>query len=58
MLEIIEKYGVVTLADMYELCDIAVNYTDHKYGWTNLRNAKIVKGENGYTIELPRVLAL
>lgn len=57
MNEIIDKYGVVTVADMYDLADLApTNYTDNLRGWTSLRNAKVVKVRDGFKIDLPRPL--
>lgn len=59
MLATIEKYGIVSVADMYDLVGITGNYTDNKYGWTDLRSATIERGRDGeYTINLPRALPL
>jgi hypothetical protein len=53
--ELVADYGFVTVADLYDLAGRTGNYTDNKYGWTNLRNARIVRLRNGeYMIELPR----
>lgn len=52
--EIIDTYGVVSVADMYDLVDVSSNYTDNKYGWTNLRNAEPVRVRDGYIIRLPK----
>lgn len=53
MIDIIEKYGVVTVAELYELCDITSNYTDNLYGWVNLKEAEIIKIRVGYKLSLP-----
>lgn len=59
MLATIDKYGVVSVADMYDLVGITGNYTDNKYGWTDLRSARIERDrDGGYTIDLPRALPL
>lgn len=59
MLATIDKYGIVSVADMYDLVGITGNYTDNKYGWTDLRSAKIERDrDGGYTISLPRALPL
>ena len=48
---ILDEYGFVTVADIYELSgDIMSCYTDGLYGWTNIDKAKIVKADNGYYI--------
>lgn len=48
---ILNTYGTVTVADIYELSgDIMSCYKDSQYGWTNLDKAKIAKAKNGYYI--------
>lgn len=48
---ILNRYGTVTVADIYELSgDIMSCYTDGQYGWTNLDKAKVAKAENGYYV--------
>ncbi len=56
--ELIDTYGVVSVADFYDLVGIVGNYTDGKYGWTNLRNASVIRGRDGYKIKLPKALPL
>lgn len=56
---LIEEYKVVSVADLYDLVGIEHNYTDNKYGWTNIRNAKPVRLRDGrYAIDLPKALPL
>ena len=54
----IERYGFVTIADMYDMADLSAPYTSNKYGWTNLRNADVVRVREGYIIKLPRALPI
>lgn len=57
--DILDKYGVVSVADMYDLVGMAGNYTDNKYGWTDLRTARVERERDGsYSIRLPRALPL
>lgn len=57
--DIIESYGVVSVADMYDLVGVSTNYTDNKYGWTDLRTAHVERDRNGgYYIKLPKALPL
>lgn len=56
--ELIETYGVVSVADLYDLVGISGNYTDNKYGWTNIRNAEPVRVRDGYMLKLPKVLPI
>ena len=55
---VIETYGMVSVADLYDLVGISGNYTDHKYGWTNLHNAEPIRVRDGYLIKLPKALPL
>lgn len=56
--ELIATYGLVSVADFYDLVGITGSYTDNKYGWTDIRNASVVRIRDGYTIKLPRALPL
>lgn len=56
--ELIETYGLVRVADLYDLVGITGNYTDNKYGWTNIRNAEIVRVRDGYMIKMPRAVPI
>ena len=54
----ISTYGIVTVADFYELTGMESNYTDNKYGWSDIRNASVDRVREGYLIRLPRALPL
>ena len=56
--DLIEMYGQVTVMDLYDLVGISGNYTDDKYGWTNLRNAEPVRCRDGYMLRLPKAVPL
>lgn len=56
--EIIEEYDSVRVADLYDLVGITGDYTDNKYGWTNIRNARVVRTRDGFKIEMPRAILL
>ena len=60
MEEVINTYGTVSIMDFYELANIPAgsNYTDNRYGWTNLRDAKVVNSRGSYFIKFPRVMPL
>lgn len=58
LMEMIETYDVASVADLYDLVGITGNYTDNNYGWTNVRNAEIVRVRDGYLLKLPKVLPL
>ena len=56
--ELIETYGTVSVADLYDLVGKTCNYTDNKYGWTNIRNAEPIRVRDGYLLKLPKALPL
>lgn len=56
--ELISTYGVVSVADLYDLVGVTGNYTDNKYGWTDIRSAQVVRIRDGYLIKLPKALPL
>lgn len=56
--EIIDQYGIISVADFYDLVGVSSSYTDNKYGWVDIRNANIIRTRDGYKIKLPRAKAL
>lgn len=56
--ELIESYGLVSVADLYDLVGINGNYTDNKYGWFSIRTASVVHVRDGYMIKLPKAVPL
>lgn len=56
--ELVATYGIVSVADLYDLVGITGAYTDNKYGWTDVRSATVVRTRDGYLIKLPKVLPL
>jgi len=54
--DLIDNYGMVSVADLYDLVGVSGNYTDNKYGWTNLRNADVQRVRDGYLLKLPKAL--
>jgi hypothetical protein len=53
--EIFNQYGFIRVADLYDLSDVNTNYKDIRYGWTNIRNAKVLRVREGYTIKMPEI---
>jgi hypothetical protein len=60
MCEAVETYGVVSVADFYELVGVQHSYTDNKYGWTKVtfRNVGIKRARDGYQLDLPRAIPI
>lgn len=61
---IIKMYGVVTVADVYDLeeldnpmLDNIGSYSDTKRGWVNLVAGKVVY-DNGWYVELPKPILI
>lgn len=54
--EIVEQYGVVTVADLFDLAGITGNgYTDQNYGWTSTRSASVERNRHGeFILKLQR----
>ena len=58
MQDLIDTYGYVSVADLYDLIGITGKHTDNKYGWKNIRNAEPVRVRDGYLLKLPKVIPL
>lgn len=56
--DIIETYGVVRVADFYDLCGVTGNFTDNSYGWSNISTAKIEHTRDGFVIKMPRAMPI
>jgi hypothetical protein len=56
--ELISTYGLVSVADLCDLVGITGNYTDNKYGWTDIRSASVIRVRDGYMLKLPKALPL
>ena len=57
--EMLERYPTVTVLDMYDAAGITAPYTADKYGWTDIRSAKVVPVRGGgYMIKLPKAFPI
>lgn len=56
--DMIATYGQATVGDFYDSVGKSFNYTDNKYGWTNLRSARVMHTRDGWILDLPRVVVL
>jgi hypothetical protein len=50
---ILTDYGVVTVADLYELCGLRTPYTYNNYAWRDLSTAGVSMTRDGYLLNLP-----
>lgn len=55
MRDLLDQFQVVSVADLYELANVDnPPYTANNYGWTNLRNADVMRCKDGYILKLPK----
>lgn len=56
MCDLLETYGSVSVADLYDLAGEQCDFVANKYGWTKLGTAEIKRliGGGGYYIDLPK----
>lgn len=54
MFDLLERYEVATVADLYLLVGVTAKYTDDKWGWTDLRGSGVTRTRGGgYLLDLP-----
>jgi hypothetical protein len=53
MFEVIERWGEVSVADLYELLGVAADHTDQKWGWRNIGGATVRRVRDGFLLDLP-----
>lgn len=58
LMDLVEDYGRASVEDFYDLVGITSQYTDSRWGWTDLRNAYIENTRNGWIIRLPRTVVI
>ena len=54
LIDLVDTYEIATVGDLYDLVGITENFTDQKWGWTNLASARISRVGGGYLLNLPR----
>lgn len=54
MIDILEQYEVVTVGDLFQLCNLTPEDPDFNYGWTDLSHASTKRVNGGYLLDLPR----
>ncbi len=58
MSDIVGQYGMVTVADMYDLAGLTPPYTAQRYGWYNIRTAEVIRGRDGYYLKMPKAMPI
>jgi hypothetical protein len=54
LLELVDQYGMATVADFYDAVGMASEYTDRRYGWTELEEATVRPVRGGFILDMPR----
>lgn len=50
----ITNRGKVYVGDFYRMVDLSPVYADDRWGWTDLREAKVVENDAGWSLDLPK----
>lgn len=59
MEDLIRDYEQASVADFYELAGLPdAQFTDEKWGWTDLARTRVRRVRNGYIIDLPRPIEI
>lgn len=58
MRDTVDRYGLVSVADMYDMAGESAPHTAHKIGWTNIRAAEVTRVRDGFIIKLPKAVPL
>lgn len=53
LFEVLEKYPVVTVRDLYSMVGVTADYTDDRWGWSNLDGADVKRVRDGVLLVLP-----
>lgn len=54
LFDLVARYQQATISDLYELVGITGNFTDEKWGWTDIRGAGVTRINGGYLLDLPK----
>lgn len=58
LMDLIDAYGVATVADFYDLAGISTDHPDNDWGWERLGGAAIRRIRAGYILDLPRPVTI
>ena len=54
LIDIIREYSQVSVADFCDVIGVTCNFTDNKYGWTDLSKTTISRTHDGYVINFDK----
>lgn len=58
MQDAIGRYGLVTVADLYDMAGLTAPYTSQKYGWLSVSGVNVMRTRDGYVLKLPRAVPI
>lgn len=58
LFDLVSRYEVATVSDLYSLVGVTGEYTDEKWGWDDIRGAAVSRVREGYLLDLPKPKAL
>ena len=54
LFDLVSQFEQASISDLYDLVGVSGNFTDQKYGWTDIRGAGVTRVRNGYLLDLPK----
>ena len=55
LVDVVDKYGEASVADLHDLVGLPTTYVDNNWGWTNLRGTTITQDREGFELNLPLI---
>lgn len=56
--DVLQRYRVVRVSDMFDLARQPSPYTGNRYGWTDLSLARVMPTRGGYMIKMPKAIPI
>lgn len=51
--DVIDRWGIATVADLYDLLGLQTSYVDNQWGWDTMLGANVRQNRHGWVLELP-----
>jgi hypothetical protein len=58
MNDVIDEYDMISVGDLLDMVGLPSDYTDQKYGWTNISSARVERVRDGWRLDLPKAKPL
>ncbi len=56
--DMLQRYKVVSVLDLYDIAQMTAPYTASRYGWKDIRGARARRVRDGWMLDLPRPMPL